>query len=72
MPLHMAPCSHQDGNCGTVAAVPFFISYQLLGSFIFLNLIVAVILENYTSLHEQIRFDKMPSVSRRAPPAILG
>ena len=37
-------------NCGSGVAVPYFISFMLLGSFIFLNLVVAVILENFSSL----------------------
>ena len=32
-----------QGNCGSrYAAIPFFVSFQFLGSFVFLNLIVAV------------------------------
>ena len=37
-------------TCGSWVAVPYFISFQVLGSFVFLNLVVAVILENFTSL----------------------
>jgi hypothetical protein len=37
-------------SCGTWLAVPYFISFQLIGSFVFLNLVVAVILENFSSL----------------------
>lgn len=44
-------CSHAEGNCGTKLAIPFFITFQLIGSFIFLNLVVAVILENFSALH---------------------
>ena len=44
-------CSEEEGNCGSAAAIPFFISFQLVGCFIFLNLFVAVILENFTTLH---------------------
>ena len=44
-------CTAEAGNCGTVAAIPYFISFQILGSFIFLNLVVAVILENFGTLH---------------------
>ena len=44
-------CSAERGDCGHVAAVPYFISFQVLGSFIFLNLIVAVILDNFSTLH---------------------
>lgn len=44
-------CVAADGNCGTGAAVPYFVSYQIVGSFIFLNLVIAVILENFTTLY---------------------
>ena len=37
-------------DCGGVHAVAFFVSFQILGSFVFLNLVVAVILENFSSL----------------------
>ena len=46
-----AICSSEVGDCGTVAAVPYFISFQVLGCFVFVNLIVAVILENFATLH---------------------
>ncbi len=44
-------CSEAEGNCGSVAAVPFFITFQIIGCFVFVNLIVAVILENFATLH---------------------
>ena len=37
-------------NCGTSLALPYFISWTVIGSFVFLNLIVAVILEHFTAL----------------------
>ena len=37
-------------TCGSLVAVPYFISFQIIGSFVFLNLVVAVILENFSSL----------------------
>ena len=43
-------CTHEEGNCGSPAAIPFFISFQVVGSFVFLNLVVAVILENFEKL----------------------
>ena len=43
-------CKDSAGNCGSSAAIPYFIGFQLLGSFVFLNLVVAVILENFSSL----------------------
>ena len=44
-------CSVAAGDCGSPMAVPYFISFQILGSSVFLNLVVAVILENFTTLH---------------------
>ena len=53
-PVDTECVAEQDGqpsSCGSrYAAIPFFVSFQFLGSFVFLNLIVAVILENFTSL----------------------
>ena len=37
-------------NCGSTIAAPFFISYIILGGFVLMNLVVAVILENFSSL----------------------
>ena len=45
-------CTHAAGNCGSPSAVPFFVSFQVIGSFVFLNLVIAVILENFSSLGE--------------------
>ena len=47
---HTGVCSDEKGDCGSWLAVPYFVSFQVLGSFIFLNLVVAIILENFTSL----------------------
>ena len=44
-------CSAAKGDCGTKAAIPFFISFQIVGTFILLNLVVAVILENFATLY---------------------
>ena len=43
-------CSYEVGDCGTTLAIPYFVSFQVIGSFVLLNLVVAVILENFTSL----------------------
>jgi hypothetical protein len=43
-------CTLEAGNCGSWAAIPYFVSFQLLGSFVLLNLVVAIILENFTTL----------------------
>ena len=45
-------CTQAAGDCGSTVAVPFFISFQVLSSFIFLNLVVAVIIENFATLHD--------------------
>ena len=42
-------CVYADGTCGPGStAVPYFISFQILGGFVFLNLVLAVILENFS------------------------
>ena len=43
-------CSAEAGDCGSSLAIPYFVSFQLFGSFVVLNLIVAVILENFSDL----------------------
>jgi len=43
-------CSQAAGNCGSWIALPYFLSFQILGPFVFLNVIVAVILEHFSSL----------------------
>jgi voltage-dependent calcium channel L type alpha-1D len=42
-------------GCGSWVAIPYFVTFQLFGTLVFLNLMVAVILENFTSLSEQVR-----------------
>ena len=37
-------------DCGNAFAIPYFISYMIVGAFVLLNLVVAVILENFTAL----------------------
>jgi hypothetical protein len=44
-------CSDAAGDCGTLLAVPYFIAFQIVGSFLFLNLVVAVIIQNFESLY---------------------
>ena len=39
-------------DCGSRSAIPFFISFVLIGAFILLNMIVAVVLDNFTALGE--------------------
>jgi len=47
-------CSMSAGDCGTAAiAIPYFLTFQVSTTFIFLNLVVAVILENFSSLSAQ-------------------
>jgi len=36
-------------NCGSWLAMPYFVSYILIGSFVFLNLVVAVVLESFSA-----------------------
>jgi hypothetical protein len=44
-------CTEAAGDCGIWLAIPYFISFQMIGSFVLLNLVVAVILENFTNVN---------------------
>eukprot|EP01043_Picozoa_sp_COSAG02_P048374 COSAG02_NODE_4744_length_5031_cov_20.654096_4_plen_448_part_00 len=47
-------CDEDEDNCGsTVIAVLYFISFQLIGQFIMLNLFIAVVLEHYKKATDQ-------------------
>ena len=46
-------CSNSYGNCGTIAAIPYFITYILIVSIILLNLFTAVIIETFEATHNQ-------------------
>ena len=48
--LRPAPEDGSPSDCGSPLAMPYFISFTVIGSFVFLNLVVAVILENFTAL----------------------
>ena len=41
-------CQPEENNCGSVAAVPFFITFVFILSWVMLSLFVAVILENFS------------------------
>lgn len=43
-------CTEEEGNCGTSFAIPYFVSFQIVGSFVFLNLVVAVMIESFMEL----------------------
>lgn len=43
-------CSAAVGDCGTWLAPLYFMAFTIIGSFVLLNLLVAVILENFSSL----------------------
>merc|ERR1719258_663525 len=45
----MAPgrCSDADGTCGTLIAVPYFVSFTIVGAMVMLNLVVAVVVDTY-------------------------
>eukprot|EP00899_Mesostigma_viride_P019947 jgi/Mesvir1/27954/Mv20161-RA.1 len=40
-------CSYEDGTCGRKAGFIYFIAFQVVGTYIVLNLFLAVVLENY-------------------------
>ena len=43
-------CSDAEGTCGGLVAIPYFISFQVIASMIILNLVIAVILDHFSSL----------------------
>src|SRR6218665_1287800 len=52
-----APCDSksddgktENSNCGTMLAIPYFISFYILCSFLIINLFVAVIMDNFDYL----------------------
>jgi len=45
-----APENGMPSDCGSTLALPYFITYMIISSFVFLNIVVAVILENFTAL----------------------
>ncbi|UJR26618.1 hypothetical protein I4U23_007937 [Adineta vaga] len=42
--------SHKNENCGSYFAIPFFLSFYILCSFLIINLFVAVIMDNFDYL----------------------
>ena len=44
-----SPADGSPSSCGSLAAVPFFLSFIVIGNLVFLNLIVAVVLENFAA-----------------------
>ena len=42
------PCSEEEGTCGSQIAPVYFVSFVILGAFVMLNLVIAVVLENFT------------------------
>jgi len=40
-------CSYEAGDCGSWLALPFFISYVVLTTYVVLKMLIALILENY-------------------------
>lgn len=48
-PCDPSPSPHLN-NCGGWYAMPYCVSFQIVGSFVLLNVLVAVILDDFTSL----------------------
>ena len=46
-------CDPAEGNCGSWVALPFFLTYLLIATFVVINLVIAVVLENFTMLGSQ-------------------
>ena len=41
-------CSVARGDCGSWVAIPFFVSYAVVAGFVVLNMMIAVVLENFS------------------------
>ena len=41
-------CSEARGDCGSWVAIPFFVSYAIVAGFVVLNMMIAVVLENFS------------------------
>ena len=46
-------CDPAEGNCGSWVALPCFLTYLLIATFVVINLVIAVVLENFTMLGSQ-------------------
>ena len=53
-------CSNEAGDCGSIAAVPFFVSYVLLSTFCVLKMMIVLILENYLNALKRDRSSVKP------------
>ena len=40
-------CSDAAGDCGSYVAVPFFVAYTVIANFVVLNMMIAIILEEF-------------------------
>ncbi|GAX77247.1 hypothetical protein CEUSTIGMA_g4693.t1 [Chlamydomonas eustigma] len=49
----VAGCSHEQGNCGNAAAIPYFVTYIIIVAIILLSLFTAVIVETFEMTHNQ-------------------
>ena len=45
-----APEDGSPSDCGSALALPYFITWTVVGTYVFLNLVIAVILEHFTAL----------------------
>ena len=53
----LSEANYGRGDCGTVASIPFFISYVVLTTFLVLKMMVALIIENFKlSMREDSRY----------------
>ena len=60
MPLQPPDCEPDAGNCGTPAAIPYFLTFVLLITIIMLNLFTAVIIESFEKQQEQEQWKLNP------------
>ena len=60
MALPTSRCDAAAGECGSWIAVPFFVSFVLLTTFIVLKMMIALILENYLKTLRRDRSSVQP------------
>ena len=67
-------CSAAEDNCGSFLAVPFFVLFTVIGTFMMLNIFTAVILLNFQSaaLDEGLLLRPIGPTLYFMPPYVLG
>ncbi len=65
-PNHGCDPDAEPTDCGSDLAIPYFVSFVVVGAFIFLNLVVAVVLESFGNLRGWKEESELAELSGRA------